>query len=238
LNSLYIKLMVPNSTATAIMGVNDVGDLVGFYTKADGTKHGFIWFHQNVVKTIDYPNPPFGEVTVPFGINKAGTVVGGLWAINPSFGTFPEGGWVWVNGKFSNMDPFDHKSAAPCCWSVNGIANSGVLTGQLFQADFNQAWFKSGTDEDFYMDNQDTFGTGVNSGNDVVGYDGRGWFARNIEANEGTNDATEKAPVFITVKFPNSRFTVPFGLNNVRGVVGTYTDSTGKQHGFLAKPNF
>jgi hypothetical protein len=94
LNSLYIKLMVPNSTATAIMGVNDVGDLVGFYTKADGTKHGFIWFHQNVVKTIDYPNPPFGEVTVPFGINKAGTVVGGLWAINPSFGTFPEGGWV------------------------------------------------------------------------------------------------------------------------------------------------
>ena len=58
------------------------------------------------MKTIDDPNPPFGEVTVPFGINKAGTVVGGLWVINLSFCTFSEGGWIWVNGKFSNLNPF------------------------------------------------------------------------------------------------------------------------------------
>jgi hypothetical protein len=37
---------------------------------------------------------------VPFGINKAGTVVDGLWVIK-LFGTFAERGWVWVNGKFS-----------------------------------------------------------------------------------------------------------------------------------------
>jgi hypothetical protein len=192
------------------------------------------------VKTIDFPNP---QVTVPFGINKAGTVVGGLWGISGG-GTFPGGGWVWVNGKFSNMNPTPSNPAGPCCWSVNGIANSGVISGQLFQADFNQAWFKAGTDEDFYMNipagnsGADTFGLGVNSGNDVVGYGFRGWFAKNIEANEGTNDATETKPTFITVKFPNSGSTVPFGLNNARGVVGTYTDSSGKQHGFLAKPNF
>jgi uncharacterized membrane protein len=234
-NGSYTKLMVPNSTATAIMGVNDLGDIVGFYQKADGSKHGFIWFHQNVIKTID--DSASSLTTVPFGINKAGTVVGGLWTIN-SIGTFPEAGWVWLNGSFSNMNPSSPNAGSPSNWSVNGIANSGVITGQVFQNDFNQAWFKSGRDEDFYMDNQDTFGSGVNSGNDVVGYDGRGWFAKNIEANEGTNDATEKAPLFITVKFPNSRFTIPLGLNNARGVVGTYTDSAGKQHGFLAKPNF
>ena len=143
------------------------------------------------------------------------------------------------------MNPFDKNSAAPCCWSVNGIANSGVITGQVFQADFNQAWFKGGADEDFYMDvppannGNDTFGTGVDSGNDVIGYDAsRGWFAKNIEANEGISDSTEVRPTFIVVKFPNSGSTVPFGLNNLRGVVGTYVDSTGKQHGFLAKPNF
>jgi len=241
-NGSFIKLMVPNSVSTAIMGVNDLGDLVGFYTKADGSKHGFIWFHTNVVKTID--DPGTSPTTVPFGINKAGTVVGGLWGIN-SNGTFPDGGWVWVNGTFSNMDPESPNAAAPCCWSVNGIANSGVISGQLFQADFNQAWFKAGTDEDFYMNipagnsGADTFGTGVNSGNDAVGYTGpSGWFAKNIEANEGTSDATETAPKFIKVMFPNSQSTVAFGLNNLRGVVGIYTDSTGKQHGFLAKPNF
>jgi len=237
-NGSYIKLMVPNSTSTAIMGVNDLGDLVGFYTKADGTKHGFIWFHQNVIKTIDYPNPPTATNTVPFGINKAGTVVGGLWSIS-SNGTFPAGGWVWVNGKFSNMNPFSNGAAAPCCWSVNSIANSGVIAGQLFQADNFQAWFKAGTDEDFFLRNSggsDTFGTGVNSTTDMVGYSvAGGWFAKNIEANEGTNDSTEKAPSFVSVKFPNSQFTVPFGLNNARAIVGTYSDSAGKQHGFLAK---
>src|SRR5437764_15221099 len=47
-NGAYVKLMVPNSVSTAVMGVNELGDLVGFYKKADGTRHGFIWYHTNV----------------------------------------------------------------------------------------------------------------------------------------------------------------------------------------------
>ena len=167
--------------------------------------------------------------------------MGGLWSIKSnSTNTLAARGWVWLSGKFSNMDPSRPNAVAPSNWSVNGIANSGVITGQLFQDDNNQAWFKSGTDQDFYMNSgthgSDTFGTGVNSGNDVVGYTGpSGWLAKNIEANEGTSDATEAAPKFITVMFPNSQSTVAFGLNNLRGVVGVYTDASGKQHGFLAK---
>lgn len=241
-NGSYIKLMVPNSTSTAILGVNDLGDLVGFYTKSDGSKHGFIWFHTNVVKTIDYPNPPANTHTVAFGIDKSGTVVGGLWSISSS-GTFPDGGWVWVNGTFSNMDPFQSGAAGPCCWSVNSIANSGAIAGEVFQADFFNAWYKAGTDQDFFMDvvsgenGTDTVALGVNSGNDMVGVGATAWFAKNIEANEGTNDSTETKPSFITVAFPNSSKTIPFGLNNARAVVGTYTDSKG-MHGFMAKANF
>jgi hypothetical protein len=42
-NGSYIKLMVPGSSRTVIMGVNDYGDVVGFYTKSsDRTTHGFI----------------------------------------------------------------------------------------------------------------------------------------------------------------------------------------------------
>src|ERR1700730_4382581 len=82
----YKKLAVPGAVSTAIMGVNDYGDLVGFYTDSGGSKHGFIWYHQNVVKTIDYPNPPqAGLTTIPFGINKAGKVGGGLWAIGTQY---------------------------------------------------------------------------------------------------------------------------------------------------------
>lgn len=241
-NGTYVKLMVPNSVSTAILGVNDYGDLVGFYKKSDGTTHGFIWYHTNVVKTIDYPNPPLGAKTIAFGINKGGTVVGGLWTMS-STGVFPYGGWVWSGGKFSNMNPVQPNPAGPCCWSVNGIANSGVIVGQVFQSDFNMAWFKQGTDQDFFMNTPagntgtDTFATGVNSRTDVVGYSSGGsvgWLTTQIEPNEGL-ESSEASPSFASLKFPNSTSTIPFGLNYARAIVGTYTDSSGKQHGFLAK---
>jgi hypothetical protein len=115
-----------------------------------------------------------------------------------------------------------------------------VIVGEVFENDFFNAWFKQGTDEDFFLrfpSGGDTFATGVNSGADVIGYESDGWvgwLAKNLEANEGTNDAIELAPRFVAVKYPNSQATTPFGVNNVRAVVGTYTDSAGKQHGFLA----
>ena len=237
-NGTYIKLMVPNSVSTAILGVNDLGDLVGFYINSDKSEHGFIWYHQNVVKTIDDVNAD-DFWTIPFGINKAGTVVGSLWA-----GSSAEGGWVWVNGKFSVMDPNAPNAAGPCCWSVDGISNNGILSGHVFQADFHQAWLKAGTDEDFYMDTptglngNDTFGTGLNSATDIIGYDsGRGWFAKHIELNEGSDDSKEVAPSFIAVQPPGCGPALPFGINDARGIVGTCQDSTGV-HGFLAKPNF
>ena len=253
INGAYIKLMVAGSSRTVIMGVNDLGDLVGFYTKSsDGTTHGFIWYHTNTVRTIDYPG--VANATVPFGINKAGTVVGGIWGTGPS-GSFPSGGWVWVNGKFSNMNPTSPNPASPCCWSVTGISNNGILSGLLFQADFWQAWMKEATDQDFFTMALsgttngccDSFGLGVNSNVNMIGYTANGWFTKRLEVNEGTNDSTtETAPTFIPVIFPGATSTqppsnlptYPFGINDLRAVVGAYIDSNNKMHGFLAKPNF
>lgn len=88
----------------------------------------------------------------------------------------------------------------------------------------------------------DTFALGVNSNDDIVGYSpgsgGGGWFAPHIESNEGTSDASEATPTFKSVAFPNASNTTPLGVNNLKTVVGAYTDSSGKQHGFLAKANF
>jgi probable HAF family extracellular repeat protein len=49
-------------------GVNDYGDIVGFYQKSDKSYHGFLWLHQNVIKTIDYPGTTFA--TVPMGVDS------------------------------------------------------------------------------------------------------------------------------------------------------------------------
>ena len=204
--------------------------------------HGFILYHTNVLRTIDAGGTDTCSsvfVTVPFGINKAGTVVGGVWSLSTT-GVFPNGGWVWVNGTFTTMNPGSAVSGT-CCWSVNGIANNGFISGQVFLHDFHQAWFKNGTDEDFYTDPSsggDTFGTGVDSNADAIGVGVSGFFAKHIELNEGTNDAVEVRPGFISVKFPNARSTVPFGINELRWVAGAYTDSSGVVRGFIAKPNF
>jgi hypothetical protein len=78
------------------------------------------------------------------------------------------------------------------------------------------------TDEDFFTfplsgtSNGccDTTGTGVNNNVDMIGFGGgiglsgqvgRGWFTKHIEWNEGTNDAVEVTPSFISVAFPKIR---------------------------------
>jgi len=142
--------------------------------------------------------------------------------------------------------------AGACCWSVTGISNNGVLAGLLFQADFWQAWMKAGSDQDFFTYPTvtqccDTSATGVNSAVDMIGFEhgnGIGWFTKHIELNE-VND-TEVKPSFIKMAYPGQTNiqppgplpTFPFGINDARGVVGTYFDANNQQHGFLAKPNF
>jgi hypothetical protein len=238
-NGIVTKLMVPNSVSTAILGVNDFGDLVGFtLLNNGGGSHAFLWLHTNVIKLLNAPagGPNSDEHTVAFGVNKALTVVGGLWFYSTPQGS---GGWVWQNGTFSNMNPGD-KVSGTCCWSVNGISNNGFLSGTNFYHDFVSAWFKSATDEDFYPSTTDTTGTAVDSNSDVIGYSsgGKGYFAKSIEANEGTSDATEVKPKFISVAYPNAKATYPMGLNDKRWIAGVYTDSSGVMHGFIAKPNF
>jgi hypothetical protein len=235
-NNRYVRLMVPKSTATAVTGVNDLGDLVGFYTKSDGSRHGFIWYHQNVIKTIDLTGTAYK--TVPMGINNAGTVVGGLWTIGAT-GTFADSGWVWANGKFSIMNP-GGSNKGTCCQSANGISNNGIISGQFFRGASQQSWRKGASDRDLWIYQiSDTSGTALDIYEDVTGYKtaGVGWFAPHVESGEKTRDV-ENTLRFIAVSYPNSRSTQPFGMNDSRYLVGSYIDSAGKRHGFIAQPKF
>jgi hypothetical protein len=234
-NNGYTTVMVSNSTATAVNGVNDFGDMVGFYTKTDGTRHGFIWFHTNVVETIDDPTTKFS--TIPLGINNAGIIVGGDWSIGTN-GTFSEGGWVWRNGTFSALNPGGSTNGT-CCQSANGISNNNMFTGQVFYHDFWQSWFKAGKDLDFWQFQVgDTFGSALDTSADVTGYSsGNGaWFAPHIELNEGTGD--KESISFKVVSYPGSQSTQPFGMNDSRNLAGSYFDSAGNRHGFTAQPTF
>lgn len=236
-NKVYLKLMVPNSKSTAILGVNDLGDLVGIYTASNGIPHGFLWLHTNVIKTIDFPGSIF--ITVPIAINKSGTIVGGLWAF-PYSGPTPGGGFVWKNGTFSKLNLGD--VGCPYCTSVNGVSNSGVMTGQAFRGSSWAGFLKANKDIDsFKYQSGDTRFTGVNNNTDILAFSERanlgliGFWAKHIELGEGTNDASEVKPAFVLLNFPGGKATIPFAINDARAIVGTYTDSNGHQQGFLAK---
>lgn len=235
INNTYTTITVPNSTSTTVNGVNDLGDLVGFYTQADGTRHGFVWYHTGVIETVD--NPGSAYTTVPMGINKTGTVVGGVWGIGAT-GTFAEGGWQWTNGQFSVMNPGGAVNGT-CCQSVNGISNNGILEGQVFRRDYWEAWLKESTDQDFWKyKGTDSFGTAVDDSGDVAGYStiNGGWFARHIELNEISPD--RESISFKAVRYPGSQSTQPFGMNDSQYIVGSYFDSAGNRHGFIGQPTF
>jgi hypothetical protein len=55
---------------------------------------------------------------------------------------------------------------------------------------------------------------------------------------KGFEPNRDVSTVTLTVAFPNAKATYPFGLSDKRMIGGTYVDSNGGIHGFVATPNF
>lgn len=173
---------MPGAVATEARGVNNLGEIVGFYKTA---------------ACSDY------DITVP---NCAAR------------------GFKFVNNTFVKLM----------------VPNS---TSEAFRFGFWVGVFKQGKDNDFFKyKGGDTRFTGVNDKADIFDFAAGatiGFYAQNIEAGEGTGDATETKLSYTVLQFPGnssaSPATIPFGINNVRGIVGTYRNPAGRQHGFLAK---
>jgi probable HAF family extracellular repeat protein len=68
----------PGAATTWAFGINNCGDVVGFYFDANGNQHGFLFNKKDGFKTIDVPG---AAATSLFGINDERDVVGG-WSDN------------------------------------------------------------------------------------------------------------------------------------------------------------
>src|SRR5262249_5645778 len=78
LNGKFTRFDFPKASATAILGVNDLEDVVGTYFRANQI-HGFLRLHTGVLRTLDIAPPGMKTqktATAPMDINKFGTVVG------------------------------------------------------------------------------------------------------------------------------------------------------------------
>ncbi len=92
----YTTIDVPGATATSAFRSNTHGQIVGGYSDAGGSGHGFL-LDNGAFTTIDVPG---ATGTGAFGINDSGSIVG---AYIDSGGT--EHGFLLDKGAFTTIDP-------------------------------------------------------------------------------------------------------------------------------------
>ena len=69
----FTTIDYPGAKRTYVRGINDLGQIVGWYYDSDSdTSHGFI-YNGSRFTTIDYPG---AEETIVSGINDSGQIVG------------------------------------------------------------------------------------------------------------------------------------------------------------------
>jgi hypothetical protein len=115
-------LLPPTNQNSQAAGINNAGNIVGFYQPTTTTAIGFLDVG-NTISTID----PFGSLfTQALGINNAGEIVG--------FYTDAGGiqhGYIDLGGVFSSFDPPGSVST-----TINGVNNLGQIVG--FYTNANQ----------------------------------------------------------------------------------------------------
>lgn len=75
---VYTTLDVPGATLTEATGINNVGQITGWYENSKGIAHGFV-LTNGVYVTLDFPGAFQDGYTQAYGINDFGQVVG-KWA--------------------------------------------------------------------------------------------------------------------------------------------------------------
>jgi probable HAF family extracellular repeat protein len=202
----------PDAASTQIWAVNGRGEMVGVYTGADRTTHGFL-YSRGRFKSIDYPG---AAITLANNINAQGDIVG-EYAMTA---TGPRRGFLLSGGRYTTIE-YPGTSAS----GVVGIAANGDLAGYFDNP--LRGYMLSG-DQFTPIDVPDGSPTVVGGmgpqgdviGGYVVGGVGRAFRFRNGE--------------FTTWEYPGANgFTNAVGMNAAGDIVGRYRDAAGVSQGYV-----
>jgi probable HAF family extracellular repeat protein len=206
---------VPDSLFTAARGINNSGDVVGYFIDPLGQRHGFL-FDGRSYTTL---NHPVARYLVPEKINNSGQIVG-YYRARPS-GTH---GFSLKNNTFT---PIDFPGAIAT--SALGLNDRGDIVGSYFDADFTQHGFVL-TSGKFQTVNV-PFGSqneidGINDLGELTGYAFSDYYLGPYFGFARTSNG------YSHEDFPEAQFTFPSAINISEMLVGSFQDSNGNGDGF------
>ena len=215
----YSRFQIPNATFTEAIGVDNAGDVVGFYY-GDRYAHGFL-YQGGTVTNIDDPEADTGT-TVPIAINTAGEIVGEYTTSRGRSQAFLD-----VNGVFSDIQAPGTVSGS----DAGGINNFGQIVGMYY--DVTGPWhgffFDSVTLKFKTIDVPNapyTWGQGINDSGQIT--------LSSLDSKNVQHAWLYIGKTFTNIDVPGYDSTVPEGINN-QGVVTLIATKGNLYYGFVYK---
>lgn len=195
--------LYPGSVDTAAFGINNRGDIVGFYLDAQDHHHGFSLIDSHM-EPLDIPG---ATDTFAFKINDAGLIVGYFLDADGNMS-----GFSLQNGSYQVLNfPGSFGTYA------QGVNNQGDIVGGYYDANFSTHGFI------FTQGQFSSIDSPLGSMSELDGINGRG-------ISVGYTSDSSFTPVegftydnkngFLEVAVPYANWTSPIGLNNANVVVG------------------
>lgn len=228
------SITFPNAVFTRALAINGGGEVVGDYSLSRETgsrTHGYL-LRSGIFTSFDFPG---ADATVPLGINTVnGDIVG---SYTDKVGTH---GFLLSGVRFASID-FPGASFTEA-WKINDF---GVIVGR----------YHSSTDDLFHIfrlsggiftavgDFPGGLQTasigfahgGFNNLGDIVSYYcSTGPCNLNLDGH--VHGFLLSGGVYTSFDVPGSFWTLAFGMNDNRDIVGGYKDASGNVHGYLQTP--
>jgi probable HAF family extracellular repeat protein len=222
----YTTIDFPGAIESGAAGINGLGQIVGGYLAADGSRHGFL-YSAGAFTTMDDPNNPTSSEAT--SINNSGQIVGSFTLDAPEGGHEFEGAhaFLFSGGTFTTLDypavGVDHTTATK-------INSSGTIAGTYRVQEAPSGFLDVGGI--FSTVNAPvglgccTHDNGINDAGNIVG---QYKFPDDSAPRQGFVDM---GGVFTTLDYPGASDTFAEDINNLGDVVGFYSDLSGK-NGYL-----
>jgi probable HAF family extracellular repeat protein len=124
---VFTDLTLPSNVNSQAVGINNAGDIVGFYQPTSTTALGFL----DVGGTITTVDPFSSSFAQALGVSNTGEIVG-LWVDNMG----ANNGFVDIGGVFTTFDVAGASSTV-----VNGVNDKGQIVGFFVDANGNTDGF-------------------------------------------------------------------------------------------------